>query len=397
MTKEERLAQTVRHAYANAPAWRARLDAAGIDPERVRAEDDLNPLPVLHKEDLVPLQAAALPFGGLLGQAVGEVARLFMSPGPIYDPEGAIPDYWRFGPALQSAGIGQGDVVMVCFNYHLSPAGFMFDSAARALGAAVIPAGIGQMELQARLLSDLGVTGYAGLPSYLAALLDKCRELGGTPRVRAAVVSGEMLPESLRARLRAEYGITMLQAYGTADVGCISQECGHGPGQHVNHGVTVQVCDPQTGVPLPPGEVGEVGEVVVNLLSPTYPMLRFGTGDLSAWLAAPGTCTCGNPAPRLRGVLGRCGDAVKVRGMFVHPSQLAAALAEVPGLQRWHALITRSGDVDLLTMHCEGGDPAMIKERVREATRIRAEVELLAPGSIREENHRKIIDERKWD
>lgn len=394
MTRHERLAQTVRRAHDHALAWRARLDAAGIDPARVRSIEDLDAMPVLHKEDLVPLQAADRPFGGLLGQPVGEIARLFMSPGPIYDPEGAISDYWRFGPALKNAGIGRGDVVMVCFNYHLSPAGFMFDSAARALGAAVVPAGIGQMELQARLLSDLGVTGYGGLPSYLAALLDKAKELGGTPRVRAAVVSGEMLPESLRARLKAEYGITMLQAYGTADVGCVSQECGHGPGQHVNEGVIVEICDPQTGVPLP---AGEVGEVVVTLLSPTYPLLRFGTGDLSAWLAAPGTCTCGDAAPRLRGVLGRCGDAVKVRGMFVHPSQLAAALADIPGLGRWHARVTRSGDTDALTLRCEGGDAALIRERVREATRIRAEVELVAPGSVAEESHRKILDERRWE
>lgn len=392
--KCERLAATVRHAYDHAPAWRTRLDAAGIDPARVASIEDLAPLPVLHKEDLVPLQARALPFGGLTGEPTARIARLFMSPGPIYDPEGNIPDYWRFAPALRGAGIGPGDTVMVCFNYHLSPAGFMFDSAARSLGAAVVPAGIGQMELQARLLADLAVTGYAGLPSYLTALLEKCRELGGQPRVQKAVVSGEMLPESLRSRLQQEYGIRVLQAYGTADVGCVSQECGHQPGQHVNHGVIVEVCDPETGKPLP---AGEVGEVVVTLLSPTYPLLRFGTGDLSAWLAAPETCTCGDPAPRLRGVLGRCGDAVKVRGMFVHPSQLAQALEAVPGLGRWQARVTRAGDVDVFTLRCEGGDPDLIRERVREATRIRCEVQPLAPGSIPEPDHRKIRDERKWD
>lgn len=389
---------------------RQAMERAGVRPADVRAESDLARIPVTRKDDLLEHQKASPPFGGFLAVPPAQLERVFLSPGPLYDPQGPGEDPWRFAPALAAAGIGPGDVVQNCFGYHLSPAGFMFDKAARAVGAVVVPAGVGQHELQLRVMADLGVSAYVGLPSFLLALLQKAAELGmrvepgAAPArdrivLRKALVTAEPLPPSLRAQLEG-YGLSVMQAYGTADVGLIGYECAQKSGMHVAEGAIVQICDPETGAPLPPGELGEV---VVTVFDHVYPLIRFGTGDLSVYTDEP--CPCGRPSHRVLGIRGRVGEAVKVRGMFVHPRQLDEALARLPEVRAYQAVVTRDGSHrDALTLRValrpdipEG--PAFL-DRLRDAVqgvvRVRPEIELVAAEAIPAEA-RRLVDERKWE
>jgi len=384
------LGEVVRHAWAHSPAQRARLDAAGIVVRSVAAPADLRAVPVMRKELLGPLQEAARPFGGLLGEPVADLARIFVSAGGVYDPQGARPDYWRFGPALSAAGFGPGDVVINCTSYHLSPLGFIFDDALRSLGCVVIPGGIGQQELQMQVMTSCGVNGYVGLPSYLLALLER----GPLPRLAKALVAAEPLPPSLRAKL-AGYGVDVYQAYGTADLGLIGYECSAKQGLHLDAGVTLEICDPE-GQPVAPGEVGEV---VVTLLDKTYPLLRFGTGDLSAFVTEP--CACGRPAMRIKGWMGRANDVVKVRGVFLYPRQVDEALAGFRGqVGRWQAVVTQDEHHrDHLTVRVEALGPldgGAVGAAMKALTRLTAVVELVGLGEIAESAAR-LDDRRTWD
>ncbi|MCL5676681.1 MAG: AMP-binding protein, partial [Firmicutes bacterium] len=350
----------------------------------------------LRKEELARHQGVQLPFGGLLGVGVAHLARIFASPGPVYDPQGEGPDYWRFARALRAAGFGPGDVVLNAFSYHLSPAGFMLDTGLRTAGCVVIPAGVGQQDLQVRVLADTGATGYVGLPSYLLSLLERAEALGLRTGLRKAYVTAEPLPPSLRDRLR-EHGVRVFQGFGTADLGSVAYECETRSGQHLDPGVMVEVCDPD-GRPVPNGEVGEL---VVTLLEETYPLLRFGTGDLTALVIEP--CGCGRPEPRIRGWLGRIGEAVKVRGMFVYPRQIEDALTRVPGAGRWQAVVERDSEHrDRLTVRVEPKDPAAkadpeaLLTAVKAATRVTAEVELVEAGTLPEKAQR-LEDRRRWE
>lgn len=392
---EARLRQVVRHAWVHSPAWRARLAAAGMEPDRVAGPADLAALPVLRKDDLGDLQAQGRPFGGLLGEPVARLARIFVSPGDVYDPQGTRADYWRFGRALAAAGFAAGDVVMNCASYHLSPLGFILDEAARSLGCVVIPAGVGQQDLQVRVLEHTGAVGYLGLPSYLLALLEKAQAEGRRLALRKAFVTAEPLPPSLRDRL-AGYGVDVFQGYGTADLGLVAYECPVRQGMHLDDGVVVEICDPD-GRPVPPGEVGEV---VVTLLDETYPLLRFGTGDLSALVPEP--CPCGRVAPRIRGWLGRAGEAVKVRGVFVYPRQIEEALARWGGqVARWRAVVDRDQrHRDRLVVEVEPTpgaqvDPAAVAEAVKAVTRVTPEVALVPPGTL-PAGAKKLEDVRRW-
>lgn len=388
------LGETVWQAFANSPVQRERLTAASIDPASVHRIEDLAALPVMRKEHLGPLQAAGRPFGGLLGEPVANLARIFVSAGDIYDPQGDVPDTWRFSTALAAVGFGRGDIVINCASYHLSPLGFIFDAAARACGCVVIPAGVGQQELQLKVMADLGVTGYLGLPSYLLSLLEKAeRPLA----LRKAFVAAEPLPPSLRARIES-FGVEVYQGYGTADLGLLSYECPEKQGMHLDAGVAVELCDPD-GRPVP---VGEVGEVVVTLLDPTYPLLRFGTGDLSALMLEP--CPCGRPATRIRGWLGRANDVVKVRGIFLYPRQVEEALARFPGqVAQWQAVVTRGPAYkDRLQILVEaplgapGPQPEAVAAAVKEKTRLTAEVDLVAAGTLAP-GLKRLDDRRTWD
>jgi len=390
------LAAAVAHAWNTAPRVRRQLEAAGLAPRDVKGLADLERLPITRKDALVGFQGEEPPFGGLAAAVPGELSRIFMSPGPIYDPQGSDGDFWRFRPALAAAGFRRGDVVLVSASYHLTPLGFMFDGAARGLGCAVIPGGVGQTELQVRAASFLRATGYTGTPSFLIQLLVKARELGLPLALEVAFVAAEMLPESLRADIEG-FGVRCRQGYGTADVGCLAYECDEKGGWHLHPEAIVEVLDLESGRAAAPGQPGEI---VATIFDPTYPLLRLATGDIGA--LAPGErCACGRTAPKLAGLFGRVGDAVKVKGMFVRGGQMEAVLKRFPGAGRFRALVTREGHLDHLAYEVEVPDPAQaglaeaIAEAMREELKVRGEVRLLAPGSI-PEGAKKVDDRRVW-
>jgi len=385
----EALAAQIEHAKASAPAF-ARL-LAGVNGSDVRDREALARLPVTRKPEMMQAQRREPPFGGFAATAAGEAAKVFSSPGPIYEPEARRADYWRMARALHAAGFRKGDLIHNAFAYHLTPAGSMLESGAYALGCAVFPAGVGQTELQIRALADLRPQGYTGTPSFLKVLLEKGREQGeDLGSLRKALVSGEALPPSLRDAL-GEHGVRVLQCYATADLGLIAYESSAMEGLIVDEGVLVEIVRPGTGDPVPEGEVGEV---VVTTLNPDYPLVRFATGDLSAVLA--GTSPCGRTNLRIKGWMGRADQTTKVKGMFVHPWQVAEVIARHPEVLKGRLVVDRPGDTDVMTLHCEvenGADDLAerIVATVREVCKLRGEVELAAPGTLA--NDGKVIDD----
>jgi phenylacetate-CoA ligase len=383
---------TLTQARGRVPALDRRIAEAGL-PDGVADLDQLDTVPVLTKDELPALQQAGPPLGGLVADGA-RVVRLFASPGPIYEPQLEGDDPWKWAPALEACGIGAGDVVLNCFSYHLSPAGTMFDEACRAAGAVVVPGGVGSADVQAQVVADLAVTAYIGLPSYLRALVERYDALGldsGRWRLEKALVTAEPLPDPLRAALR-ERVPTVLMAYGTAEAGLIGFEDAPGGGLVVPDGIYVEVCDPGTGAPAP---AGEPGEVVVSTLSPDYPLMRFGTGDVSRrTLGAQGDL-------RLAGVLGRVGAAVKVRGMFVHPHQAREVLAGVlgDGVVAARFVVERPADRDELyldlvtTDECDRDAAARSAEdRTRRTLRVAPQVrfvEAVEEGEL-------LVDRREW-
>lgn len=393
-----RLAETVRLAYAHAPRTRAQLDSAGVKPMDIRSPNDLMRLPILRKDGLAAVQAENLPFGGLNAIAVEKLARVFMSPGNIYDPQGDTPDFWRFAPALAAAGFRAGDLVQNTFSYHMTPAGFMFDSALRHLGCVVVPAGVGQTELQVRMAADLGVTGYTGTPSFLHTLLTKARELNTPLKIEVAFVTGEMLPPSLRAELETDFGVRVLQGYGTADLGLIAYECAEKDGLHLHPECIVELLDIETGQPAEPGQPGEI---VATLFDQAYPLIRFAAGDISSWKEAA-ICPCGRTAPKLSGLLGRVGDAVKVKGMFIRGTQIDGVMKAFPEILRYQAVVTREQHQDQLRYIVELADGASnegLAERLADAlkdqVKVRGEVEIVAASTVAQ-GAKKIDDRRVW-
>jgi phenylacetate-CoA ligase len=394
----ERLAATVRHAFDHAPRARRAMEAAGIRPEDVRGLDDLARLPVTRKDDLPVLQAEEPPFGGLSGVPVERLARMFMSPGPIYDPQGAGEDFWRFRHALAAAGFRRGDVVLVSASYHLTPLGFMLDDGARALGCVTIPGGVGQTELQAKVAAYLGATGYIGTPSFLLTLLQKARETGAPLAFEVAFVIAEMLPESLRAEIETGFGVRVLQGYGTADLGCLAHECVEKGGWHLHPECIIEVLDLETGAPAAPGQPGQV---VATIFDEAYPLLRFATGDIAS-LAPESRCPCGRTAPKLAGLLGRVGDAVKVRGMFVRGAQLEGVAKRFPEVVRVQGVVTREGHQDRLEIVAEVADPAAagdlaarLGEALREEVKVRGEVRVVPAGTLAP-GAKRLEDRRVW-
>ncbi|MFN2521180.1 MAG: phenylacetate--CoA ligase family protein [Candidatus Limnocylindria bacterium] len=344
------LRELIAHAHAHAPAMRERMPGPDVFLEAVR---------ITRKDELIDLQRAAPPFGGFLGVPPAEVARIFLSPGPLFDPQGTAPDHWRWAPALRAAGFTAAMTVHCAVSYHGTPLGWMFDGALRVLGCTVIPAGVGNTELQVQMVRGAHATGFVGTPSGLRILHDKARELAGAPlTIDRAFVAGEMLPESLREELQA-LGTTVCQGYGTADLGCLGYECLERDGMHVPADAIVEIVDPQSGAPLP---MGETGEVVATVNERTYPIVRFGTGDLALLRDDP--CACGRTAPRLARIVGRVGDAAKVRGMFVHPRQVEEIVRRYAPEARAQLVITRSGAHDELEVLVHA--PALAAARLEE-------------------------------
>jgi len=393
----DELPRQVAHARANAPAF-ARI-LAGIDPAAITSRAALSQLPVTRKSELLELQKAGRPFGGLAALRRGEAARIFASPGPIFEPESRLPDHWRLARALFAAGFRSGDLIHNAFAYHFTPAGSMLETGAHVLGCTVFPAGTGQTEQQVQVIAELAPDGYVGTPSFLRIILEKADELGvALPSLRKALVSAEAFPPSLRDAFAAR-GIVGYQVYASADLGSIAYETEAREGLVVDEGVLLELVQPGTGDPVAPGEVGEV--VVTTLHNAVYPLIRFGTGDLSAVL--PGTSPCGRTNARIKGWLGRADQTTKVKGMFVHPGQIAAIVKRHPEIVRARLVVDNPGGSDRMTLNVEtaGAAPTAdaadaIVASIRDVTKLRGEVVFRAPGEL--PNDGKVIDDvRKFD
>ncbi len=385
----------IAHAKSNS-AYFARL-LRDVDADAIRDRKALAALPVTRKSDLIALQKESPPFAGMTAVATGALGRVFASPGPIYDPQGARGDFWRFGRALYAAGFRRGDLVHNTFSYHFTPAGFMMDLGAQAIGCAVFPAGVGQTELQVSTIVDLKPAAYAGTPSFLKILLEKADEMkADVSSLRKASVGGEALLPPVRDWLKAR-AIDVRQSYGTADLGLIAYQTEPMGGLIVDEGVIVEILRPGTGDPV---AESEVGEVVVTTLSSEYPLIRFATGDLSA--KAVGISPCGRTNMRIKGWMGRADQTTKVKGMFVHPSQVNEVVKRHPEIIRARLTVDHDGERnDRMTLHCEVRNRSDILAQgiaasVRDTCKLRGEVEFADIGSL--PNDGKVIEDlRKYD
>ena len=363
-----------------------------VDPTQITSIEALAALPVLRKSELGKAQAASAPFGGFTTKPAHGFSHVFQSPGPIYEPSSTDPDWWRMGRFLHAIGIGEGDIVHNCFGYHLTPAGMIFESGARAVGAAVLPAGTGQTELQVIAARDIGSTAYAGTPDYLKIILEKADEMGITLGITRAAVGGGALFPSLRAWY-TERGITCLQCYATADLGNIAYESPAAEGMIVDENVIVEIVTPGTGIPV---AEGEVGEVVVTTLNPDYPLIRFATGDLSAVL--PGQSPCGRTNMRIKGWMGRADQTTKIKGMFVRPEQVAQLVAHHSEITRARVIATREAEQDVMTVMIEGdaSNTDVYAESVSQLLKLKGRLEVVASGSLPKDGL-VIEDKRTYD
>lgn len=391
------LPQQIAHAQSHAPAFAAILK--GVNGAAVSSRAALARLPVTRKYELLALQQASReaggdPFGGFSALRYGAaMPRVFASPGTIYEPDSTRKDYWRMARALHAAGFRPGQLVHNCFSYHFVPAGAMMESGAHALGCTVFPGGTGQTEQQVQAMAELKPAGYIGTPSFLKIIVDKAAEMKvGLPSVTRAMVSGEACPPSLRDWL-AERGIAAYQCYASADLGLIAYETEAREGLVLDEGVIVEIVRPGTSDPV---AEGEVGELVVTTLNPDYPLIRFGTGDLSAVL--PGSCPTGRTNTRIKGWMGRADQTVKVRGMFVHPGQVADIARRFPEVLK--ARLVVSGEMASDSMHLQvettaspEGLDQRLGEAIRDVTKLRGTVQLMAPGSL--PNDGKVIEDAR--
>jgi phenylacetate-CoA ligase len=387
------LPDLVRNAVAKAPGWANHLQ--GVDPASVATREALAQLPILRKASLKDLQAASPPFGGFAASETSSLGRIFMSPGPIFEPEGLGEDWWRTARALYAAGFRRGDIVHNTFAYHLTPGGWILDAGARALGCTVVAAGPGNTEQQLEAIQHLKPSAYVGVPDYLKILLDKAKEgRKDASSIKKALVGGGALFPSLRAEYK-QRGIDTYQTYATADLGIIAYESAALEGMIVDEGAIVEIVRPGTGDPLPDGEVGEV---VVTTFNRDYPMIRLATGDLSAVLSGPSPC--GRTNMRIKGWLGRADQTTKVKGMFVHPEHVAEIAKRHPGLGRVRLVVGRSGEQDTMTLRAESSatDPSLapaLASELQALTKLKGEVEIVAPGSLPNDGL-VIADERKY-
>jgi len=385
----------IAQAQAHSPAFAKILQ--GVDAASIASREALAQLPVTRKYELLALQQsgrAHSPFGGFNTQAFGrQMPRVFASPGPIYEPEGTRADYWRMARAIHAAGFRAGELIHNCFSYHFVPAGSMMETGAHAVGCTVFPGGTGQTEQQVQVMSELHPAGYIGTPSFLKLIVEKAHSMGTSiASVRKALLSGEAFPPSLRDWLHAQ-GIDGYQCYATADLGLIAYETSARTGLILDEGVIVEIVRPGTGEPVPEGEVGEL---VVTTLNPDYPLIRFGTGDLSAIL--PGHCPTGRTNQRIKGWMGRADQTTKVRGMFVHPGQVADVIKRFPQAHKARLVVGGEMASDTMTLLVESQETAegftqQLSDAVRDITKLRADIQLVTPGSL--PNDGKVIEDAR--
>lgn len=401
--QNRKLKQIIAYAYQNSPAVKKKLDQAKVKPGDLVTAKDLEKLPITEKADLIGLQKKSPPFGGLNGVPPEKLGRIFISPGPIYEPGEIIYEDRRWAQGLYAGGFRAGDLCQITFNFHLVPFGFMLDSSLKLLGCRTIPAGVGNTELQVQIMKNLKVTGFLGTPSFLFSALQKAKEMGFNPRkdltLRTAFVAAEMLPESLRDRLESELGVIVRQSYGTADIGCLGFECREKSGMHFPDDCIVEIVDPRNGKQCAPGEIGEV---VGTCFNKVYPLIRFGSGDLSYFSDEP--CPCGRTSPRLMKIVGRVDQMTKVKGMFIHPGLVDIVADKFSGISACQVVVTREGHQDRMTFRAELAEPCpdpknlteSLKKVIQEILRVRGEVQFLPKGSLPKEA-KKIEDQRVWE
>lgn len=395
---DNRVKDLVAHAYANAPSIKKLLDDAGVSPNDIQTADDLVKIPVLSKDELVEIHRANPPFGGFLTIDPADLPRIYISPGPIFDPQPLPEDPEVTLAAFRYVGFERGDRVLNTFAYHLTPAGILLDDGLRACGATVLPTGPGNTDLQIMLATSLGATGFVGQPSYLMTLLDKVEEMGMTADtfpIKKALFSAEPYTPAQQARFEGEWGMKTTSAYGTADLGFIGYTKEGVTGFVLTENVLLQICDPQTGELVPDGDQGEI---VATTFNKSYPLIRFGTGDLGA--ISPDLID--GKYQHLLGLFGRSGGAIKVRGMFLHPNQLNAAKMAFPQIERLQAIITRPENKDVVTIKLQLKDGAeagqlaeQLKALAQNAARLRID-EVIFVDEI-DSKARTIVDEREWD
>lgn len=398
-----RLRETLAHAHQHAPSMRRRLEKVGIRPGSIPSIQDLERIPILRKSELIEEQRRTPPFGGFCTVKPQELRRIYVSPGPIYEPEEMESHDMRWPQALYAAGFRGGDIAQITFNFQMVPVGFWLDEALHRLGCVTVPAGVGNTELQIQIMREAGVNAYLGTPSFLAAIAERAQGMGldlrKDLRLRVGFVAAEPLPESLRSDLEERFGMTVRQSYGTADVGCLGFECPAKCGMHFPEDCIVEVVNPETGHSLGPGEVGEV---VATVFHRTYPLIRFATGDLSSYADEP--CDCGRTSRRLLKILGRVDQLTKVKGLFIHPRQVDEVARKFPEIGNAQIRVLREGNQDRMVFRAEWlreeppivGFTDRLAGTIQGILRLRGDVELVQPGSI-PADAKKIEDLRKWD
>ncbi len=400
----QKLRGIVQYAYRNSVAFKSKMDSVGLKPKDIQTVKDLEKIPVTEKTDLMELQRENPPFGGFEGVPVAEMRRIFISPGPIYEPGEADYDELGWAQGMHAGGFRPGDIVINTFSYHMVPFALqMVDNSLHMIGCISIPMGVGNTEQQVNILKDFKATGYCGTPSFLLNIAEKAEEMGLDLRkdlnLRVGFVAAEMLPESLRSKLEEKFGMTIRQTYGTADVRCLGYECMKKSGMHVPDDKIVEIVDPDTGRQLGPGKIGEI---VATTFNKVYPLIRFGTGDLSILTETP--CPCGRTSPRLVKIMGRVDQATKVRGLFVHPGQVDEVASRYPQIAKYQMVIKRKEDKDEMIFRIEFEEEILqaqeleqeIAQTIRDVMKIRGNVQFVPKGAIRE-GAKKIEDQRTWE
>ena len=399
-----RLRGIIQYAYKHSAAVKNKLDSVGLKPRDIQTTKDLEKIPITKKAELVELQKKNPPFGGFEGVPISEMRRIYVSPGPINEP-GEM-EYGEVGwaQALYAGGFRPEDIAINTFSYHMVPfAMHMVDNSLHMVGCVTIPTGVGNTEQQVNILKSLKANGFCGTPSFLLNIAEKAEEMGLNPKkdlnLRVGFVAAEMLPESLRSKLEEKFGMIIRQGYGTADIGCLGYECMKKNGMHIPDDKIVEIVDPETGKQLPPGKTGEI---VATTFNKAYPLIRFGTGDLSILTETP--CPCGRTSPRLLKILGRVDQVTKVRGLFVHPGQADEVVSKHPQIGKYQVIVTRKEHKDEMTFRIELKEeipqPQKLKEEIeksiRDVMKVRGDVQFVPKGTI-PEGAKKIEDQRTWD
>jgi len=400
----QKLRGIVQYAYKNSQAFKNKMDSVGLRPKDIQTLKDLEKIPITKKADLVELQKKNPPFGGFEGVPVNELRRIFISPGPIYEPGEMEYNELGWAQGMYAGGFRPGDIAINTFSYHMVPfALHMVDNSLHRIGCISIPTGVGNTEQQVNILKNLKANGFCGTPSFLLNIAEKAEEMGFDLKkdlnLKVGFVAAEMLPESLRSKLEEKFGMIIRQTYGTADIGCLGYECIKKNGMHIPDDKIIEIVDPETGKQLGPGKTGEI---VATTFNKVYPLIRFGTGDLSILTETP--CPCGRASPRLVKILGRVDQVTKVRGLFVHPGQVDEVASRYPQIAKYQVVVKRKEDKDEMIFKIELKEevpqPEKLKQEIeqsiRDVMKIRGDVQFAPKGTI-PEGAKKIEDQRTWD